>query len=113
MSEKPVIDIVTYDSEQCAICAYMLESVSSLPDGIRQHLEFKEWSIKNQEGINKFMEHNVKVFPTVVINGRPVFESVCPSLDEMLDALEAVAEKEELKAQIGRARVEAEASYMK
>lgn len=110
MSEKLVIDIVTLDAVQCAACTYMMETISTLPEEIKQHLEFREWSIKNEEGINKFMEHGVKVLPTVVIKGDLVFESLYPTFEEMLDALEARAETDELKAAITKARQEAEAS---
>ncbi len=108
MSEKLVIDIVTLDAVQCAACTYMLETISALPDDIKQHLEFKEWSIKNQEGIAKFMEHGVKVLPTVVISGDLVFESLYPSFEELLDVLDKYAHTEELKAAIAKARAEAE-----
>lgn len=113
MSERPVIDIVTFDSRQCPICTYMLEIITSLPEDIKQHLEFKEWSIKDQAGINKFMEHKFEVLPTIAINGEPVFEGLYPSLDEVLDVLEAEAETDELKTAIAKARTKELASSRK
>ncbi len=110
MSEKLVIDIVTLDAVQCAACTYMLETISALPEYVKQHLEFKEWSIKNEEGIAKFMEHGVKVLPTIVIKGDLVFESLYPSFEELLDALDKYAETEGLKAALAKARVDSEAS---
>lgn len=108
MSEKLVIDVVTLDAVQCAACTYMLETISALPDYVKEHIEFKEWSIKNAEGIAYFTEHGVKVLPTVVIKGDLVFESLYPSFDELIDALEKYAETEELKGALAKARAEAE-----
>lgn len=107
MSEKLVVDILTLDAVQCAACQYMLEAVSALPQSIRDHIEFKEWSIKGPDGINKFLELNGRVLPTIVINGDLVFESIVPTSEEILDALSARA-PEALKAEIEKVRAELE-----
>lgn len=101
MSDKLVVDILTLDAVQCAACQYMLEAVSALPENIRAHIEFKEWNIKGPEGINKFLEYNARVLPSIVINGDIVFESIIPTYEEILDALEARA-PEALKAEIAK-----------
>lgn len=103
MSDKVIVDIVTLDAVQCAACTYMKESVTALPESIQKHIVATEWTIKNQEGIAKFMEHGVKVLPSIVINGDVVFESIVPTLEELLDALEARA-PEELKMEIQKLR---------
>ncbi len=108
MSDKLVIDVVTLDAIQCAACTYMLETISALPDYVKEHITFKEWSIKNEEGINKFVEHGVKVLPTVVIKGDLVFESLYPSFEELLDALDKYAETDDFKAALAKARAEAD-----
>ncbi len=107
MSEKLVVDVLTLDAVQCAACQYMFEAISALPEDVRQHVEFKEWTIKNAEGIGKFMELNGKVLPTIAIKGELVFESLIPTFEELLDALEAKATSEELKTAIAKARAEA------
>ena len=56
MADKIVIDVVTLDSVQCAACGYMMESIAALPDDVQEMIEYKEWSIKNKDGIGKFME---------------------------------------------------------
>lgn len=103
MSEKLVVDILTLDSVQCAACQYMLEAVSALPDNVKAHIEFKEWNIKGPDGINKFLELNGRVLPTIVINGDLVFESIIPTFEEILDELSARA-PEALKVEIEKAR---------
>ncbi len=105
MSEKLVVDVLTLDAVQCAACQYMFEAISALPENIRQHVEFKEWTIKNPDGINKFLELNGRVLPTIAIEGELVFESIIPTFEELLDALEARA-PEALKAEIAKVRSE-------
>jgi hypothetical protein len=87
MKEKVVIDILTLDSVQCAACAYVLESVSSLPQKIQDMIEYREWSIKTQEGINKFLELKGRVLPTICINGDLCFESMVPIGDELMEEI--------------------------
>ncbi|MCG8400102.1 MAG: thioredoxin family protein [Firmicutes bacterium] len=107
MGEKVIVDIVTLDAIQCAACTYMKESVTALPESIQKHIVATEWTIKNKEGIAKFMEHGVKVLPSIVINGDVVFESIVPTLEELLEALSARAHQE-LQAEIQKL-LEAEA----
>ncbi|MGO8820983.1 MAG: uroporphyrinogen decarboxylase, partial [Desulfomonilaceae bacterium] len=64
MSDKIIIDVLTLDSVQCAACGYMMESIAALPKEIQDVIQYKEWSIKNKEGVNKFIEMKGKVLPT-------------------------------------------------
>ncbi len=105
---KMVVDILTLDAVQCAACQYMLESISALPDNIKNLIEFKEWNIKTPDGINKFVESGGRVLPTIVISGDIVFESIIPTFEELLDALEERATDDDLKAEIVKARNEIE-----
>ena len=78
MAEKITIDVLTLDSVQCAACGYMMESIAALPDDIQDMIQYSEWSIKNKEGIGKFIEMKGKVLPTIAIEGDLVFESIIP-----------------------------------
>ena len=60
--DKIVIDVVTLDSVQCAACGYMMESIAALPDDVQDMIEYRDWSIKNKDGIGTFMELGVKGF---------------------------------------------------
>ena len=87
MTEKIHVDVLTLDSLQCAACGYMMESISALPRDVQQMIEYKEWSIKKKEGIAKFSELKGKVLPTICIEGEPVFQSIIPLYEELIDAL--------------------------
>jgi hypothetical protein len=83
--EKINIDVVTLDSVQCAACGYMMESIAALPSDVQKMIVYKEWSIKNKDGIGKFLELKVKVLPTICIERDLVFESIIPQYEELID----------------------------
>ena len=87
MADKITIDVLTLDSVQCAACGYMMESIAALPDEVQAIIEYKEWSIKTQEGIGKFTELKGKVLPTICIEGDLVFESLIPQNEELIDEM--------------------------
>ncbi len=87
MSDEIIIDVLTLDSVQCAACGYMMEAIAALPKEIQELIRYKEWSIKNKEGIGKFIEMKGKVLPTIAIQGDLLFESIIPQYEELIDAM--------------------------
>ena len=87
MTDKINIDVVTLDSVQCAACGYMMESIAALPDDVQEMITYTEWSIKNKDGIGKFMELGVKVLPTICIERDIVFPSIIPQYEELIDEM--------------------------
>ena len=100
MSGKLKIDVLTLDSVQCAACGYMMESIAALPREIQEIIEYKEWSIKNKEGIGKFIEMKGRVLPTIAIAGDLLFESIIPQYEELIDAMADRAPSPELATKI-------------
>ncbi|WP_041286253.1 hypothetical protein [Desulfomonile tiedjei] len=100
MSGKIQIDVLTLDSVQCAACGYMMESIAALPKEIQDIIEYKEWSIKNKEGIGKFLEMKGKVLPTIAIQGDLLFESIIPQYEELIDAMADRAPSQEMATRI-------------
>jgi len=100
MSGKLQIDVLTLDSVQCAACGYMMESIAALPREIQEIIEYKEWSIKNKEGIGKFIEMKGRVLPTIAIAGDLLFESIIPQYEELIDAMADRAPSPELATKI-------------
>jgi len=97
---KLQIDVLTLDSVQCAACGYMMESIAALPKEIQDIIEYKEWSIKNKEGIGKFIEMKGKVLPTIAIQGDLLFESIIPQYEELIDAMAERAPSPEVATKI-------------
>ncbi len=100
MTAKIVIDVLTLDSVQCAACGYMMESIAALPKEIQDVIQYKEWSIKNKEGIGKFIEMKGKVLPTIAIQGDLLFESIIPQYEELIDAMADRAPDPEIATKI-------------
>ena len=98
--EKIHIDVLTLDSVQCAACGYMMESIAALPADIQNMIEYSEWSIKNKEGIGKFLELKGKVLPTICIERDLVFQSIIPQYEELIDEMAKRAPSEAMRNRI-------------
>jgi hypothetical protein len=85
--DKIHIDVLTLDSVQCAACGYMMESIAALPSDVQKMIEYTEWSIKNKDGVGKFLELKGKVLPTICIERDLVFESIIPQYEELIDEM--------------------------
>jgi hypothetical protein len=99
-AEKVHIDVLTLDSVQCAACGYMMESIAAMPQEIQDIIEYKEWSIKNKEGIGKFLELKGKVLPTICIEKDLVFQSIIPQYEELIDEMALRAPTQQMSDKI-------------
>jgi hypothetical protein len=100
MADKITIDVLTLDSIQCAACGYMMESIAALPSDVQDMIVYKEWSIKNKDGIGKFIELQGKVLPTICIEKDLVFESIIPQYEELIDEMAKRAPNDEMRGRI-------------
>ena len=100
MADKIHIDVLTLDSVQCAACGYMMESIAALPEEVQDMIEYTEWSIKNKEGIGKFMELKGRGLPTICIEGDLVFESIIPIYEELIDEMAKRAPTDSMRESI-------------
>lgn len=100
MSEKIQIDVLTLDSVQCAACGYMMESIAALPDDVQTMIDYREWSIKTRQGLNKFTQMRGKVLPSICIGGELVFQSLIPQYEELIDELAKRAPSEEMRRRL-------------
>lgn len=100
MAEKINIDVLTLDSVQCAACGYMMESIAALPGDVQDMIEYTEWSIKNKDGIGKFLELKGRVLPTICIERDLVFESIIPQYEELIDEMAKRAPNDEMRERI-------------
>lgn len=100
MADVITIDVLTLDSVQCAACGYMMESIAALPKDVQEMIVYKEWSIKNKDGVGKFMELKGKVLPTICIEKDLVFESIIPQYEELIDEMAKRAPNEAMRNRI-------------
>lgn len=97
---KIQIDVLTLDSVQCAACSYMMESIAAMPGEVQELIHYREWSIKNGEGLERFKALKAKVLPTICIEGEPVFESKIPLYEELIDEMAARASTNGVKERL-------------
>lgn len=102
--EKITVDVLTLDSVQCAACGYMMESMAAMPEEVQSLIEYKEHSIKNKDGIGKFMELKGKVLPSIAIEGDIVFPSIIPQYEELIDEMVKRAKSPEIADKLKAAR---------
>ncbi|GAB4257524.1 MAG: hypothetical protein Kow00129_17510 [Thermoleophilia bacterium] len=82
-----------------------------LPPEVREFVDYKEWSIKSEEGVRIFTERGGKVIPTLCVDGDKVFESIIPTLEDLYGALLPRARNEQQRRSLEQAFAEAEEDY--
>jgi hypothetical protein len=78
----------------------MMESIAALPKDVQEMIVYSEWSIKNKDGIGKFLELKGRVLPTICIERDLVFESIIPQYEELIDEMAKRAPNEAMKKRI-------------
>lgn len=105
-ADKVIVDVITLDSESCAPCQYMVESVRQVMPEFEDLVEWREHKIKQREGVEFMMSLMVRNVPTICIDGRIRFVSVIPPRDELIHAIqERINEKLRLKIRSRQTRI--------
>lgn len=106
MADKVIIDIITLDSEACAPCQYMVESVQMVVPEFGELVEWREHKIKNPESITLMSSLYVRNIPTICIDGQIKFVSRIPPREELIAAIQnRIREKFALKIKYNRGKV--------
>ncbi len=87
-TDKVIVDIITLDSEACAPCQYMVESVKSIAPQFENIVEWREHKIKHTESVQFMTSLMVKNIPTICIDGQITFVSRIPPKEELLAAIQ-------------------------
>ncbi|MFW5769726.1 MAG: uroporphyrinogen decarboxylase family protein [Spirochaetota bacterium] len=84
---KIKVDIITLDSEACAPCQYMVESVQEIAPEFEGVVEWVEHKIKTKEAIELMTALNVEKVPTICIDGQVAFISQIPKREDLFNAI--------------------------
>lgn len=99
-SDKVIVDIITLDSEACAPCQYMVESVKNITPEFEGIVEWREHKIKNRESLIFMTALMVRNIPTICIDGQITFVSQIPPKEQLIAAIQKrIIEKLRLKIQ--------------
>ncbi|HHU63430.1 MAG TPA: uroporphyrinogen decarboxylase [Clostridiales bacterium] len=97
-TDKVIVDIITLDSEACAPCQYMVESVKEVAPEFDDIVIWREHKIKFKESVTFMASLMVKNIPTICIDGQIKFVSTIPSRNELIRAIQdRINEKLKLK----------------
>lgn len=80
--------MVTLDSEGCAPCQYMMESLYRVKDRYKDRLVYRETLIKSLAGIKRMGALGVKNLPSMLINNELVFDNIVPSDEKLIKELD-------------------------
>lgn len=86
--DKIIVDIITLDSESCAPCQYMVESVKAVAPHFENIVEWQEHKIKYRESLKFMTSLMVKNIPTICIDGKITFVSRIPPRDDLVAAIQ-------------------------
>lgn len=87
--DKVLIELFTLDPDQCAACTYMVNCVADVYDEIKDYADYVVYRYNKKEDIARTKKMGLTNLPTMVINGEPVFVSIIPSKQELIDAIKA------------------------
>lgn len=85
---KLFVEVVTLDSEGCAPCQYMMESLFRVKDRYGDKLSYRETLIKSLGGIKRVGAIGVKNLPSMLINNELVFDNIVPTEEELIKELD-------------------------
>lgn len=81
---KVFVEVVTLDSEGCAPCQYMVESLLRVKGRYGDKLSYRETLIKSLVGIKRVGAIGVKNLPCMLINNELVFDNIVPTDEELI-----------------------------
>lgn len=90
--ERVKVDIITLDSSSCAPCQYMVDAVARACEGLDK-VDYKEYRIKDPEGVQMMATLGVRNIPTIVVDGVVEFSSQIPPIHEIRKKVEEYIDK--------------------
>lgn len=82
------VEVVTLDSEGCAPCQYMMESLYRVKDRYGDKLTYREDLIKSLAAIKRVQQLGCKTLPSMLINNELVFDNIVPTDEELIRELD-------------------------
>ena len=105
-TDKVIVDIITLDSEACAPCQYMVESVKNIAPQFKDIVEWREHKIKYSDSIQFMTSLMVKNIPTICIDGKITFVSRIPPKEDLIAAVQKrIYEKLRYKIRTQKGRI--------
>ncbi len=86
---KPLLEVFTLDSDSCAACTYMWNSVKDVKERVfGDKIDIIEYKYTIKENIARTRKMGLTNLPTLVINGKVKWVSIIPSRDQLVAEIE-------------------------
>lgn len=95
--ERPLLEVFTLDSAQCAACGYMMNAANHIVEKFGDAIDMVEYKYIYKENIARCVKMGVPNLPSMYLNGELKYRSLIPSNDELerviQESLDAFAAK--------------------
>ena len=91
--KKPLIEVFTLDSAQCAACGYMMNAANQAVETFGDAIDMVEYKFIYKENIARCVKMGVPNLPSMYINGELKYRSIIPNKVELEEAIKEAIEK--------------------
>ncbi len=90
--KKPLVEVFTLDSAQCAACGYMMGAANAAKETFGDQIDMVEYKYIYRENVARCVKMGVPNLPSMYINGELKYRSIIPAKAELEAAIkEAIA----------------------
>ena len=81
--KKPLVEVLTLDSAQCAACGYMMSAAYAAKDTFGDAIDIVEYKFIYKENVARCVKMGVPNLPSMYINGELKYRSIIPAKAEL------------------------------
>ena len=86
--KKPLIEVFTLDSAQCAACGYMMGAANAAKETFGDAIDMVEYKFIYKENVARCVKMGVPNLPSMYINGELKYRSIIPAKEELEKAIQ-------------------------
>ena len=90
--KKPLIEVFTLDSAQCAACGYMMGAANQAVETFGDQIDMVEYKFIYKENVARCVKMGVPNLPSMYINGELKYRSIIPTKAELEQAIREAIE---------------------
>ena len=84
---KPLVEVFTLDSAQCAACGYMMNAAYQAVETFGDAIDMVEYKFIYKENVARCIKMGVPNLPSMYINGQLKYRSIIPTRAELEQAI--------------------------
>jgi uroporphyrinogen decarboxylase len=88
--KQPLVEGFTLDSATRAACGYMMEAAREAVKRLAGTADLVEYKFTVKNNIARCVQMGVKQLPSLYINGKLAYSSIIPTVEELVEKIEAV-----------------------